>query len=108
MSDEKAGEGATLRRQLIERLAAGACGVRELSQELHQSEKEIYRHLEHVGRTVHRAGGRLVVSAALCQQCGYVFQDRTRTTPPGRCPHCRSTRIRRSRYSILWQKGEGS
>ena len=107
MSDDGIGEGGTLRCQLIARLEAGACGVRELSQELHQSEKEIYRHLEHVGRTVRRAGGCLAVKAALCQQCGYVFKDRTRTTPPGRCPQCRSTRIRRPRYFVVWQRGKG-
>ena len=105
MRDQGEGEGGTLRRLLMQRLEAGACGVRELSQELHQSEKEIYHHLQHVGRTVRRQGGNLVVSPPLCQQCGYLFKDRTRTSPPGRCPQCRSTRIRRARYRIV-RRGE--
>ena len=85
MRDQGEGEGGTLRRLLMQRLEAGACGVRELSQELHQSEKEIYQHLQYVGRTMRRQGGDLVVSPPLCQQCGYLFKDRTRTSPPGRC-----------------------
>lgn len=105
-NDDGAGEGGALRRQLIQRLETGDCGVRELSKELHQSEKEIYSHLEHVGRTVRREGGCFEVSPALCQQCGYVFSARTRATPPGRCPQCRSTRIRRPRYRISWGKGK--
>lgn len=103
-----AGERGTLRRQLIKRLEAGACGVRELSKELHQSEKEIYSHLEHVGRTVRREGGCFEVSPACCQPCGYVFTGRTRPTPPGRCPQCRSTRISRPRYRIIWEKGKSA
>lgn len=103
MTDKGAGEGATLRRQLMQRLEAGACGVRELSQALQQSEKEIYSHLEHVERSVRREGGCFEVIPALCQQCGFVFKDRTRAAPPGRCPQCRSTRIRRPRYRIVWE-----
>ncbi len=99
-------EGGTIRRRLILRLEAGECGVRELSQELHQSEKEIYRHLEHVGRTLRQEGGLLVVRPPCCLQCGYLFKDRTRTTPPGRCPRCRSTRIGRARYRVVRGTGE--
>lgn len=101
MMQQGEGEGGTIRQRLIQRLEEGECGVRELSQELHQSEKEIYRHLEHVGRTVGNEGGKLVIFPPACMQCGYVFAERTRPAPPGRCPRCKGSHIRRPRYRIV-------
>jgi predicted Zn-ribbon and HTH transcriptional regulator len=90
----------TIRKQLIEMLGAGPCGVRELSQDLHQSEKEIYDHLQHIERTLKAEGRRLTITPAVCLACGYVFEGRTRPQPPGRCPRCKKTHIRRPRYAI--------
>jgi len=90
----------TIRRRLIELLGAGTCGVRELSQELHQSEKEIYDHLEHIDRSLKPGGKRLVIEPSICLACGFVFEDRKRLQPPGHCPQCKKTRIRRPRYAI--------
>jgi predicted Zn-ribbon and HTH transcriptional regulator len=90
----------TIRRQLIELLSAGTCGVRELSQELHQSEKEIYDHLVHIERSLKPGGKRLVIEPPVCQSCGFVFAERTRPQPPSRCPQCKKTHIRRPRYAI--------
>jgi hypothetical protein len=91
---------ATIRRQLIELLSAGTCGVRELSQELHQSEKEIYDHLIHIERSLKPGGKQLVIEPSICQACGFVFAERKRPQPPGRCPQCKKTHIRRPRYAI--------
>jgi predicted Zn-ribbon and HTH transcriptional regulator len=91
---------ATIRRQIVELLTAGSMGARELSQELHQSEKEIYTHLEHIGRSLKTAGKRLVIEPPVCLSCGFLFEDRDRPQPPGRCPQCRKTHIRRPRYWI--------
>lgn len=91
---------STIRRQLIALLSAGTCGVRELSQELHQSEKEIYDHLQHIDRTLSTGGKRLVIEPPVCLACGFVFEKRTRPQPPGHCPQCKKTRIRRPRYAI--------
>jgi predicted Zn-ribbon and HTH transcriptional regulator len=91
---------STLRRQLIELLSAGTCGVRELSQELHQSEKEIYDHLQHIERSLKPGGKQLVIEPSVCLACGFVFADRMRPQPPGRCPQCKKTHIRRPRYAI--------
>lgn len=91
---------ATIRKQLIELLQAGPCGVRELSQELHQSEKEIYDHLEHIERTLRSEGKRLVIEPSRCLACGFVFEHHKRPSPPGHCPQCKKTRIRRPRFAI--------
>jgi len=95
----EAGEG-TIRRQIIDLLTAESLGVRELSQELHQSEKEIYAHFEHIERSLRAEGKRLVIEPPACLSCGFVFEDRTRPQPPGRCPRCKKTHIRRPRYRI--------
>lgn len=90
----------SIRRQLIELLGEGPQGVRELSQELHQSEREIYEHLVHVERTLRAEGRRLVIEPPVCLSCGFVFEKRARPQPPGRCPRCKKTHIRRPRYGI--------
>ncbi|MDX9835106.1 MAG: transcriptional regulator [Desulfobulbus sp.] len=90
----------TVRQQLFDLLLAGPQGVRELSQQLHQSESEIYAHLLHLDRSARVTGHRLVIEPAICLSCGFVFQHRTRPQPPGRCPRCRATRIRRPRYLL--------
>ena len=92
--------GPTIRQLLIDLLSAGSCGVRELSQHLHQSEKEIYDHLVHIERSLKPGGKRLVIEPPVCQSCGFVFAERTRPQPPGRCPQCKKTHIRRPRYAI--------
>lgn len=92
--------GQTIRRQLIELLDAATWGVRELSQELHQSEKEIYDHLRHIERSLKPGGKRLVIEPSVCLACGFVFEERRRPQPPGHCPQCKKTRIRRPRYAI--------
>lgn len=92
--------GPTTRQHLIDLLSAGSCGARELSQLLHQSEKEIYDHLQHIERSLKPGGKRLVIEPSICLSCNFVFADRKRPQPPGHCPHCRKTHIRRPRYAI--------
>jgi hypothetical protein len=91
---------ATVRRQIIDLLTAEPLGARELSQEMHQSEKEIYAHLEHIERSLKAEGKRLIIDPPVCLGCGFVFEDRKRPQPPGHCPQCKKTRIRRPRYRI--------
>lgn len=91
---------ATIRQQMIRLLTAEPLGVRELSQELHQSEKEIYAHLEHISRSLKAEGKRLIIEPPVCLSCGFIFERRTRPQPPGHCPECKKTHIRRPRYRI--------
>ena len=72
----------------------------DLSQELGMSEKEVYDHLPHVARSAGSRGKRLVIMPAQCLKCGYVFRERRRFTPPGRCPRCRETHLQRPAYRI--------
>jgi predicted Zn-ribbon and HTH transcriptional regulator len=82
------GATATPRQQIIAALERGTMTVRDLSQALRFSEKEIISHLEHVERSL-KAPRRLIVTPAACHKCGFAFTGRHRLSTPGRCPRCR-------------------
>lgn len=98
--EETAAPPQTTRQQLLDLLQHGPLGVRELSQALHQSEKEVYAHLAHIEQTAQARGQRLLIDPPRCLACGYLFKDRKRVTPPGHCPDCHSSRISRPRYHL--------
>ncbi|NLX19405.1 MAG: transcriptional regulator, partial [Desulfobulbus sp.] len=93
-------DSITIRQQLMALLTDQTLGARELSQALHQSEKEIYTHLQHIARSLKTEGRSLKIDPAVCLSCGFVFRHRQRPEPPGHCPNCRKTRIRRPQYYI--------
>ena len=93
-------EGDTIRRQIINLLTEEPQGARELSQAVHQSEKEVYEHLAHIERSLKAEKRRLIIEPPVCLDCGFVFEHRQRPQPPGHCPRCRKTHIRRPRYRI--------
>ena len=54
---------STIRQQIIALLLEQEMNVRDLSQTLSVMEKEVYPHLEHIGLTVARQGGKLLIDA---------------------------------------------
>jgi len=90
----------TIRQQLIELLINAEMSARELSQEAGIREKEVYEHLVHIGRSVNARGKKLAIIPARCLGCSYVFKDRKRYTPPGRCPRCKGEHIQNPTYCI--------
>jgi predicted Zn-ribbon and HTH transcriptional regulator len=83
----------TVRQSILRHLEEGPLTARELSGRVHIREKEVIGHLEHLQRSLRRAGGRLVLDAAECLACGYRFAGRQRLTRPSACPRCRAQRI---------------
>jgi predicted Zn-ribbon and HTH transcriptional regulator len=82
--------------------AAGApLTVRELSQLAGLAERAVHQHLEHLIKSVKAEGGKIVVHPAECMGCGFVFEDRTRVSRPGRCPECRGSRIAPASYEYV-------
>ena len=81
-------------------LAEKQMSARELSQILGVQEKEVYRHLPHVEHSVTRQGKKLIVQPFQCLSCWYVFENRKRFTPPGRCPRCKRTYLEKPTYRI--------
>jgi predicted Zn-ribbon and HTH transcriptional regulator len=90
----------TLRQGMIALLKAEECGVRDISQALHISEKEVADHLTHIRRSLSAGPQSLEIRPAECLACGFVFKDRRRFSRPGRCPRCRKTRISMPRFHI--------
>ncbi len=92
----------TNRQQIILLLQKENLGARELSQAIGLPEKEIYNHLEHIGKTVRRQGLHLKSAPGpVCLACGYDFKKRQRLTPPGRCPRCRATHISEALFCLV-------
>ena len=90
----------TIRQRIIELLEGEELGAREISQTVRISEKEVYEHLDHVARSLKGQGRKLILQPSECLSCGYIFRDRKRLTPPGRCPQCRATHIQPPQYRI--------
>ena len=87
-------ETLTTRQQMIILLQQERLGARDISQTLGLPEKEVYKHLEHIASTARRLGYRLETEPkAACLACGFIFKERQRLTPPGRCPKCRATHL---------------
>ena len=93
-------DGGTIRQRMIGLLKERPMDVREISQELGISEKDVYVHLEHIRRSVSGKGIKFSMELYKCLSCGYVFKDRSRIQKPGRCPKCRLSRIQNVRFHI--------
>jgi transcriptional regulator len=87
-------EKHTTRQQMFILLQQERLGARDISQALGLPEKEVYSHLEHIARTARHQGYRLEIEpGAVCLACGFLFRQRQRFSPPGRCPRCRATHL---------------
>ena len=91
----------TLRQNIIALLTEAEMDAREISREVGIKEKEVYEHLAHIARSLAAKGGKLTIRPSECLGCGYVFSERRRFTRPGRCPHCKSTRLINPSFKIL-------
>ena len=90
----------TLRQQMMVLLEEEECRVRDISQALHISEKEVGDHLTHIRRSLSGTRQTLTIRPSECLACGFTFKERRRFSRPGRCPRCRKTRISMPRFRI--------
>jgi len=90
----------TIRQQMIVLLSENEMNAKEISQAIGIREKEVYDHLSHVARSLAAQRKKLIIHPSRCLSCGYVFEDRTRFTCPGRCPHCKRTHIQEPAYRV--------
>jgi predicted Zn-ribbon and HTH transcriptional regulator len=91
----------TIRQEIIELLSVGAHTARDISQLVGIREKEVYNHLSYISRSVAAQKKKLHIIPAECIACGHEFKDRKRFTKPGRCPRCKSERIREPSYQVV-------
>lgn len=90
----------TIRQSIRALLAGPPLSAKEISGEVRISEKEVLTHLEHLERSLPHEGCVLVVTAAECAKCGFVFSKRERLKKPGRCPKCRGEQIHEPLFSV--------
>ena len=83
----------TLRQTIIAALAESPMTAKEISTLVGIPEKEVFSHLEHVQKTLHKTNQHLKIQPAVCRKCGFEFVKRARFTKPGRCPQCHGTSI---------------
>ena len=90
----------TLRQKIISLLSETELSAWEISGEVGISEKEVYEHLSHIARSVASQNKKVLITPAICLRCGYVFENRSRFTRPGRCPQCKKSRIQSPTFRI--------
>ena len=90
----------TIRQKIVDLLTEREMDARDLAQELEIDEKEIYAHLNHVARSLNAAKKKLIVQPSECLLCGFVFEQRTRLSRPGRCPQCKRSRLTRPIFRV--------
>lgn len=90
----------TVRQKILTLLGEGECTVRDISQAVGISEKDVYAHLEHLRRSLRHHQQHLLVRPAACLSCGFLFSERSRMTPPGRCPRCRKSHIQHPSFLV--------
>lgn len=91
----------TPRRRIIELLTGTLLSSHQLAQLLGIPERQVEDHLAHIVKTLSRDPARtFLLEPSECQDCTYVFRERTRLTRPSRCPRCRSEAITSPRFGI--------
>ncbi|MFO7760649.1 MAG: transcriptional regulator [Desulfobia sp.] len=90
----------SVRQQIISLLREGDHSARDLSVKVRIPEKEIYKHLDHIRKSVGHLKLHLTIYPAACHKCGYVFDKREKLNKPGKCPICRSEQIDSPRFAI--------
>ena len=90
----------TVRQMIIDILLEGPATAKELSARVRIPEKDVFPHLAHIRKTLHRGQQRLVMEPAYCRACGFVFHKRERFRKPGRCPSCQHSFIEEPVFRI--------
>lgn len=85
----------TVRQQLLQQLERGPGSAAELSRLLRLSERDVLDHLDHLIRAA-----RVETLPPSCAGCGFRFTERRKARKPGKCPRCKSTRVRPPRFVL--------
>jgi predicted Zn-ribbon and HTH transcriptional regulator len=94
------GREETVRKEMISVMKGEFLSAREISGEVHISEKEVINHLHNIQKTLNKDKTPLKIIPAECRKCGFVFKKRERFNKPGKCPVCRGELIKEPLFSI--------
>nr|MBI3613882.1 transcriptional regulator [Nitrospirota bacterium] len=96
----------TLRQRLAELLVGTFRSSRQLAELVGIPERQVEDHLAHLIKSLGRdRQRRFVMDPSACQDCGFIFRERTRLTKPSRCPRCRSEAVTPPRFGIEFRGG---
>ncbi len=90
----------TARQRILAVISERPRSAREISSDVRIPEKEVFGHLDHLRRSLHREGRRVEMTPAECLACGFVFRKRERFEKPGRCPVCRGESVSEPLYFV--------
>ncbi len=90
----------TVRKEIISVLRGQALSAREISGEIHISEKEALNNLQYIQKTLIKEKIHLKIIPAECRKCGFIFKKRERFKKPGKCPICRGEMIKEPLFSV--------
>ncbi len=93
----------TTRQAIEDELLLGMRTIRDLSQALGISEREVITHLPHVKQSAKHKGYEFVIEPSKCLKCRFIFEHRERYTKPSRCPKCRGEKINTPRFGITYR-----
>jgi transcriptional regulator len=93
----------TLRQRIIELIKERPQDAVTLARQLNIRPRGVEGHLTNIQRSVEAAGGHFVVHPSRCTDCGFTFKDRSRTSPPSRCPKCKSEQITLPAFEVRMQ-----
>ncbi len=93
LREDKMIQAKTTRQEITDELLSGLRTIRDLSQTLGISEKEVITHLPHVRQSAKHKGYEFVIEPSKCLKCGFIFEHRERWAKPSRCPKCKEEKI---------------
>ncbi len=94
------GREETVRQEMIAVMKGDFLSARDISGEVHVSEKEVLTHLQYIQKSLAKEKTHLKIIPAECRKCGFVFKKRERFKKPGKCPVCRGELIKEPLFSI--------
>jgi predicted Zn-ribbon and HTH transcriptional regulator len=86
-------QAKTTRQAITDELLLGLKTIRDLSQTLSISEKEVIAHLPHVKQSAKQKGYDFVIKPSKCLKCGFIFEQREKWAKPSRCPECKGEKL---------------
>jgi predicted Zn-ribbon and HTH transcriptional regulator len=88
----------TFRQQIVDLLSAHPASISELARTLEAKFADVAFALEHIEKSIKPR--KIKIIPAGCRQCGFVFRERKKFTPPSRCPECKSEWLTEAVFSI--------
>ena len=94
------GREETVRKEMISVMRGEFLSARDISGEVHISEKEVLNNLQYIQKSLSKEKTHLKIIPAECRKCGFVFKKRERFKKPGKCPVCWGELIKEPLFSI--------